>query len=226
MTCVGLLGLAVGRGSGKEIAAVEDEAITQGLRALANLMKNSSDNQGFMKVESTLGPKDALNYYFLWSVERVGVLLNLKTIGGKDWYRWGVDLILPEQKKDGSWVGRGSGGSPVIDTCFALLFLKKSDLLPDLRETLQKRLKIVDPGASPGDKSENPKKDPGEPREKSDEPKKKPELPKALPKKDTPRQEAHHRTMWFDSYERTVASLVLIGKDSNASSLSRRPTPA
>src|SRR6516162_8165703 len=109
----------------------------------------------------TLGPKGSLNLYFLWSVERVGVLLNLKTIGGKDWYRWGVDLLLPAQKDDGSWIGRGNGISPVIDTSMALLFLKRSDLLPDLRETLQKRLKITDPGLdkaiSPGEKSDRKK---------------------------------------------------------------------
>jgi hypothetical protein len=52
----------------------------------------------------------------------------------------------------------------------ALLFLKRSDLLPDLRETLQKRLKITDPGLdtkkSPGEKSDpkrgTDKKSPGE----------------------------------------------------------------
>ncbi len=45
-----------------------------------------------------------------------------------------------------------------MQTCFALLFLKRSDLLPDLRETLQKRLTITDPGASPGEKTD-PKSD-------------------------------------------------------------------
>lgn len=50
----------------------------------------------------------------------------------------------------------------MIDTSFALLFLKRSDLLPDLRETLQKRLLITDPGdpktTSPGEKKEQDKK--------------------------------------------------------------------
>ena len=103
------------------------------------------------------GAKGAPNLYFLWSVERVGVLCNLKTIGGKDWYPWGVDLLLPAQRADGSWLGTGNGGAPVIDTSMALLFLKRSDLLPDLRERLQKRLIITDPGLSPGEKTD-PKK--------------------------------------------------------------------
>jgi hypothetical protein len=209
MTCVGLLGLAVGRGSAKDGGKPEDDGVLQGLRALASFMKDTSDWNGIM-AHAALGPKGALNYYFLWSVERTGVLLNLKTIGGKDWYRWGVELILPEQKKDGSWVGRGSGGSPVIDTCFALLFLKKSDLLPDLRETLQKRLKIVDPGASSksetdksdssekktGDKTETPLKNP---TDKSDSPKKKSAPPSKTPAaKDAPGSEVHDGTPWLD----------------------------
>ena len=119
-------------------------------------------------------------------MERVGVLCNLKTIGGKDWYRCGVDLLLPAQRPDGGWLGRGSGGFPVVDTCFALLFLKRSDLLPDLRETLQKRLTITDPGQAGKDwKGIAPQKSPGEtptpksgsekksPGEKSDNPGKK-----------------------------------------------------
>jgi hypothetical protein len=153
MTCVGLLGLAVGRGSAQEpppAAAAgrdkpEDQGIASGLRALGACLNDPTDFRGEAGTTG-LGPKGAVNLYFLWSVERVGVLCNVHTIGGKDWYRWGVDLLLPTQRPDGSWLGRGNGGSPVIDTSMALLFLKRSDLLPDLRETLQKRLTITDPG--------------------------------------------------------------------------------
>ncbi len=117
----------------------KDEGIALGLQALGRHMTDPNDTRA-LAASKGLGPKGKLNLYFLWSVERVGVLYNLKTIGGKDWYRWGVDLLLPAQNRDGSWTGRGNGGTaPVIDTSMALLFLKRSDLLPDLRETLQKR---------------------------------------------------------------------------------------
>lgn len=158
MTCVGLLALAVGHGVEADRARaakegtgvkVEDPAITSGLKALATYLDDPSDRKMLWGTDWT-GPKGATNYYFLWSVERVGVLLGLETIGGRDWYAWGRDLLLRDQRKDGSWFGRGSG-NPIVDTCFALLFLKRSDLLPELRETLQARLKIVDPGlVSPG----------------------------------------------------------------------------
>src|SRR5262249_438165 len=149
----GLLGLALGRGWGGEEPAgektpdrpkTEDKGITEALRALGALLDDPADKMSQLGQEITKG---AVNLYYLWSVERVGVLCGLKTIGGKDWYKWGVKHLLPAQKEDGSWFTRGYlGSSPTIDTCFALLFLKRADLLPGLRERLQQRLAITDPG--------------------------------------------------------------------------------
>jgi hypothetical protein len=154
MTCAGLLGLAVGRAAAEEKSAPEDKevqgrpddsGIAGGLKALGAYLRYPSDiSLGAQDTNS--GPPGVLNLYFLWSVERVGVLCGVDTIGGTDWYRWGVKLLLPAQRRDGSWLGRGAGGYPVATTCFALLFLRRSDLLPDLRKELAKRVKIVDPG--------------------------------------------------------------------------------
>jgi len=47
------------------------------------------------------------NLYFLWSVERVAVLYDLKTIGGKDWYGWGAQILLANQRGAGNWTGGG-----------------------------------------------------------------------------------------------------------------------
>jgi hypothetical protein len=66
--------------------------------------------------------------YFLWSVERVGVLFNVKKIGDRDWYAWGSEILLAQQKADGSWRERFPG---IPDTCFALLFLKRANLIKD-----------------------------------------------------------------------------------------------
>jgi hypothetical protein len=133
MTCVGLLGLAIGYGSSAEpldkAPKAEDKGIDKGLRALDLFLEDPSDTHGAAAWPG-LGPKGAVNVYFLWSVERVGVLLGLETIGGKDWYRWGVKHLLPAQKADGSWLGRGNSGRPVIDTSMALLFLKRSTSCP------------------------------------------------------------------------------------------------
>jgi hypothetical protein len=161
MTCAGLLGLAVSRASaeqkpapeGREAKArPEDPAIGWGLKILGAYLSNPSDPLGQLPGDL----RGAVNLYFLWSVERVGVLCGVDTIGGIDWYRWGAGLLLPTQRRDGSWVGRGSGGYAAADTSFALLFLKRSDLLPDLRKELYKRVRIVDPGPFP--KKAPPKK--------------------------------------------------------------------
>jgi hypothetical protein len=77
------------------------------------------------------------NLYFLWSVERVGVLYDLPTIGGKDWYRWGAEILVANQKPDGHWEGGLYPGSTApIDTCLALLFLKRANLASDLTPML------------------------------------------------------------------------------------------
>ncbi len=167
MTCVGLLGLAIGRGATAEPTPgapaadkrIADEGITKGLGILVGYLGDPTDPQ-IPPSATPWGPNGTVNLYFLWSVERVGILCDLKTIGGKDWYRWGVGHLLPAQKADGSWIGRGSGGAPVIDTCFALLFLKRAALIPGLREALQRRLIITDPGPNPNHGSPNPS--PGE----------------------------------------------------------------
>lgn len=71
--------------------------------------------------------------YFLWSLERMAVMYNLKEIDGRDWYRWGAKIIVANQKQDGSRQDRFPG---VPDTCFALLFLRRMNLAPDLTELI------------------------------------------------------------------------------------------
>jgi hypothetical protein len=61
------------------------------------------------------------HYYFLYALERIGVLTGQKYIGGHDWYREGADFLVPRQQFDGSW--RGNGG--MCETEFAMLFLGK-----------------------------------------------------------------------------------------------------
>jgi hypothetical protein len=78
------------------------------------------------------------NLYFLWAVERVAVLFNLKQIGEKDWYRWGAEILAANQMPSGEWDFKSTGGGyhPVVDTSFALLFLKRANLAEDLTRKL------------------------------------------------------------------------------------------
>ncbi len=161
MTCVGLLALALGRGSapvGEKPdypPSAKDEGITQGLWALGGYLVSPSDNKRLRATDA----KANLDLYFLWSVERVGVLCNLETIGDVNWYRWGVGHLLRTQRADGSWFTRAWRGSdPTLDTSLALLFLKRADLLPGLKEQLRLRVAITDPGADA--KAGSQRKDP------------------------------------------------------------------
>lgn len=145
MTCVGLLGVAMGHGAKGATAkpgaalSAEDPAIQAGLRKLGSHLG-----------EPVLSPQAGLrmeNLYLLWSLERVGMLYNLKTIGGKDWYGWGAQILVVNQSQDGEWSHSAQfhGSEPVVNTCFALLFLKRSNLVQDLSENLRLNMAITDP---------------------------------------------------------------------------------
>lgn len=126
MTCAGLLGLAVGRGRLQEQTLAPDPAMERGLAYLGKRIGELPGVSG--RGNTIVGAKSLGDLYFLWAVERVGMIHNLKTIAGKDWYAWGVPLIVDHQNPDGSW---NSGHGPIADTCFALLFLKRVNLLRD-----------------------------------------------------------------------------------------------
>ncbi|MBV8881254.1 MAG: hypothetical protein JO332_14910, partial [Planctomycetaceae bacterium] len=64
--------------------------------------------------------------YYLYALERAGMLLDVPTIAKHDWYAEGAAAILDAQKADGSWFGGANRCKPTWDTCFAILFLKKA----------------------------------------------------------------------------------------------------
>jgi hypothetical protein len=74
-------------------------------------------------VESNPGGKREWHFYYLYGLERAGILANRKWIGEHDWYREGAEYLLARQGGGGAW----SGGS-IVNTCFALLFLKRSTM--------------------------------------------------------------------------------------------------
>jgi hypothetical protein len=61
------------------------------------------------------------HYYYLYGLERMGIVGHLRFLGKTDWYLEGAEYLLREQDDMGSWQG-----GDVVDTCFALLFLKRS----------------------------------------------------------------------------------------------------
>jgi hypothetical protein len=139
MTAAGLMALAVGHGLDQGSAEggpkkVEDAAIQKGFKALS---ESIGKPLGGLKKGHSLAN---INLYTLWSIERVGVLFNVRQIEGKDWYHWGAEILVDAQKPDGSWHPTGAGyfgSTPPLDTCFALLFLKRANLVKDLSKKVE-----------------------------------------------------------------------------------------
>jgi hypothetical protein len=79
------------------------------------------------------GPPQGLTpfwyYYYLYAIERVGMLYDTALLGQKDWYLDGARWLLQQQAANGSWDGNKlfpNPSNPTYDTCFAILFLKKA----------------------------------------------------------------------------------------------------
>jgi len=71
--------------------------------------------------------------YFFWSLERVGVIYGLDSVGGVDWYRWGANRLMTMQGPDGQWQGKGKWSyQGSVGTSFAILFLCRANVVPDL----------------------------------------------------------------------------------------------
>ena len=83
-------------------------------------------------------------YAFLWSLVKMAAAYDLKTVGGVDWYRWGAEIRVLNQARDGSWFGGQGLYGRTIDTCFTLLFLGKSNITKDLTSKLKGS--VGDPG--------------------------------------------------------------------------------
>ncbi len=154
MTCAGLLGLGAGYGLTSDPAdkaakkpPVQDKMVQDAFKAL----EKAIDKPIGLNAKNRPRVAQPLNLYFLWSLERVGVMYNVTNIGDKDWYRWGAELILDHQQPNGSWTNGGYPGAngtetPRVDTCFALLFLKRANLAKDLSKKLEFIIDVKDLG--------------------------------------------------------------------------------
>jgi hypothetical protein len=152
MIGAGLIGLAVGHGVTADLLtkeeasgeAKQDPAVEKGLAALSQHIGVGPRPPNMNRKGPA--PQIGVDYYFLWSVERVGMLYNLQTIGQKEWYPWGADMLLQQQQTDGSWKNGKYFGAPTqtADTCFALLFLRRANLAKDLTGKLQFLIRVKD----------------------------------------------------------------------------------
>jgi hypothetical protein len=87
----------------------KDETLAAGVGWLSN---------NFNVLENP-GRKGGHLYYYLYGLERAGMLYGTETFGKRDWYAEGANTLLQNQAADGQWNG-------TIDTCFAILFLRRA----------------------------------------------------------------------------------------------------
>jgi hypothetical protein len=159
-----------------KVAPSDDPLVKAGFRALAGYMAQSREDTnaqgpgvpalpnpgvpgpggvppiGFGPAPMIGNLKD--NLYFLWSLERVGVMYGVETIGRIEWYSWGADYLLRTQLADGSWRSNFHGASGEVNTSMALLFLNRTNLTPELSKGFDTALRTK--GASDPTKSTNP----------------------------------------------------------------------
>ncbi|MBK8097682.1 MAG: hypothetical protein IPK26_11280 [Planctomycetes bacterium] len=121
MTCAGITGLTLAS------AGLRDKK-----KGNANVLRDIDEavRGGFLWLEHNLsvrrnpGPPNVWNhwvYYYLYGLERTCELNQVALLGDRDWYFEGAMQILGQQRGDGGWGGAN-------DTCFAVLFLKKTAL--------------------------------------------------------------------------------------------------
>jgi hypothetical protein len=130
MTCAGVLALEIVHGVAAEAHKHSDPdkdlALARGLRKLSNSVRQPAGDR--KEDVPQVGDKF---YYLLWVLGRDCLIYDLKTLDKKDWYAWGVEVLLTNQGPDGLWHGEFAASG--ADTCFALLFLKRASLAADLK---------------------------------------------------------------------------------------------
>jgi len=74
------------------------------------------------------GPLAIHHYYYLYGLERAGILAGTEEFGNHPWYAEGARYLLAEQKPNGSWTSseESRAESARIRTCFAILFLRRA----------------------------------------------------------------------------------------------------
>ena len=139
------------KGAAKKVPVdARDAAVQRGLASLAAVLAGNVQQRGKGRQvrigDGVLGERD---FYFFWSLERVGVVYGIEKVGGIDWYDLGADELIPGQHANGSW-GSGAKGSEV-DTAFALLFLARSNLVRDLSSKVEdaSNAELRRPGPAP-----------------------------------------------------------------------------
>jgi hypothetical protein len=87
----------------------------------------------------TPGGASQWHYYYLYGLERAGLKIGTRWFGKHDWYREGGDHLLGAQEKNGCWKEpdgtlrpADATESKITQSCFAILFLKRTTRQPSI----------------------------------------------------------------------------------------------
>jgi hypothetical protein len=123
MTCVGIASLLICESELKGYGKYTGKMAAESARAVRNGLAWLQEN---FAVDAH--PKHGTEYhhYYLYALERAGAVSGVDLLGGRDWYHEGATYLCDSQQNDGRWVPKGGHGGDLAETCFALLFLKRS----------------------------------------------------------------------------------------------------
>jgi hypothetical protein len=124
MTTAGLAGLAICQDElwgSRRFTAEQRTRTRKGVRdALAWLQ------DGFDVTRNPGQPGGGWHFYYLYGLERAGILARTRFMGTRDWYLEGTTYLLGQQRTDGAWQAEHT----LLDTAFAVLFLKRAAMRP------------------------------------------------------------------------------------------------
>ncbi|MCX7702500.1 MAG: hypothetical protein N2234_00130 [Planctomycetota bacterium] len=159
MTCSGVAALAICKanlsGLSGDLKKAVNEAIRDGCAWLAhNFAVNKNPNC------------PDWHYYYLYGLERAGILSLVYEFGTHNWYKEGAEFLLGAQRADGSWPGEEGQQRQVgqliinaaaldetVNTCFAILFLKRATApIVKLPEDIYTGKGVLGPAKEPSEK--------------------------------------------------------------------------
>ncbi len=122
MTSAGMAGLTICQDelwASRRFTAEQRSRTRKGIRdAMAWIQDN------FDVTRNPGQPQGGWHFYWLYGLERAGILARTRFLGSKDWYLEGATWLLGHQRGDGSW----SSEHTLLDTAFGVLFLKRAAL--------------------------------------------------------------------------------------------------
>ena len=125
-------------------------ALRGGAKGLAKAQEEEVAKRGLKAFRDGAGGWNYLDYYLVYSIERVGTMLG---VPAAEWYEEGATMLVDQQRRDGRWSarsgrqGRGrreAGGSRhgdqanAYETSLALLFLSRATVYPITHRTTGK----------------------------------------------------------------------------------------